>query len=102
VEVGDPRIEFYAAIERKGLDGFTSDAWYDNEKVTSHEALKMFTKWPAYASFQETKIGTIEIGKTADFTIFDTDILEVQGPGILNANPLMTIVNGKVAFDALN
>ena len=35
-------------------------------------------------------------------SLFDTDILEVQGSDILNAEPLMTIVNGKVAFDALN
>lgn len=100
VETGDPRIEFYAAIVRKGLDGFTSDAWYNNQKVNSQEALKMFTKWPAYASFREQEIGTIQVGKKADFTIFDIDILTSEASNILNAKPLMTIVDGKVAFEA--
>ena len=99
VETGDPRIEFYAAIVRKGLDGFTSDAWYNNQKVNSQEALKMFTKWPAYASFREQEIGTIQVGKKADFTIFDIDILTSEASNILNAKPLMTIVDGKVAFE---
>lgn len=100
VETGDPRIEFYAAIVRKGLDGFTSDAWYNDQKVNSQEALKMFTKWPAYASFREQEIGTIQVGKKADFTIFDIDILTSEASNILNAKPLMTIVDGKVAFEA--
>ena len=99
VETGDPRIEFYAAIVRKGLDGFTSDAWYNNQKVNSQEALKMFTKWPAYASFREQEIGTIQVGKKADFTILDIDILTSEASNILNAKPLMTIVDGKVAFE---
>ena len=99
VETGDPRIEFYAAIVRKGLDGFTSDAWYNNQKVNSQEALKMFTKWPAYASFREQEIGTIQVGKKADFTIFDIDILTSEASNILNAKQLMTIVDGKVAFE---
>ena len=59
----------------------------------------MFTKWPAYASFREQEIGTIQVGKKADFTIFDIDILTSEASNILNAKPLMTIVDGKVAFE---
>ena len=99
VEVGDPRIEFYAATVRKGLDGYSNDAWYPNEKVTPQNALKMFTAWPAYAAFQEDTLGTIEVGKAADFTIFETDIMTADAANILTAKPVMTIVNGKVAFE---
>ena len=99
VEVGDPRIEFYAATVRKGLDGYSNEAWYLNEKVTPQEALKMFTAWPAYASFQEDKLGTIDVGKAADFTIFETDIMTADTADILTAEPIMTIVDGKVAFE---
>ena len=99
VEVGDPRIEFYAATVRKGLDGYSNDAWYPNEKVTPQNALKMFTAWPAYAAFQEDTLGTIEVGKAADFTIFETDIMTADAADILTAKPVMTIVNGKVAFE---
>ena len=99
VEVGDPRIEFYAATVRKGLDGYSNDAWYRNEKVTPQEALKMFTAWPAYAGFQEDFIGTIEVGKAADFTILETDIMTAKADDILTSEPVMTIVDGKVAFE---
>lgn len=99
VEVGDPRIEFYAATVRKGLDGYSNDAWYLNEKVTPQEALKMFTAWPAYAAFQEEKLGTVDVGKAADFTIFETDIMTAEAADILTAKPVMTIVDGKVAFE---
>jgi len=99
VEVGDPRIEFYAATIRKGLDGYSNDAWYPDEKVTPQEALKMFTAWPAYAAFQEGILGTIEVGKAADFTVLGTDIMTASGESILKAEPFMTIVNGEVAFE---
>ena len=99
VEVGDPRIEFYAATVRKSLDGYSNDAWYPDEKVTPQEALKMFTTWPAYAAFQEDSLGTIDVGKSADFTVFATDIMTAAPEDILTSEPVMTIVDGKVAFE---
>ena len=98
VEVGDPRIEFYAATQRKDLKGYSSDAWYPEQKVSPQEALKMFTEWPAYAAFQDTKLGTIEVGKAADFTILDTNIMTASGDDILAAKTVMTIVDGKIAY----
>ena len=43
VEIGDPRIEFKAAISRKDLDGFHDVGWHLEQAVTREEALKMFT-----------------------------------------------------------
>ncbi len=100
VEVGDPRIEFYAATVRKDAKGYSNDAWYPDQKVTPQEALKMFTSWAAYAAFQEDSLGTIEVGKRADFTILDRDILTAAPQDILTAKPLMTIVDGKAIFEA--
>jgi predicted amidohydrolase YtcJ len=100
VEVGDPRIEFYAATVRKDAKGYSNDAWYPDQKVTPQEALKMFTSWAAYAAFQEDRLGTIEVGKRADFTVLDRDILSAAPQDILTAKPLMTIVDGKAVFEA--
>ncbi|WP_371395381.1 amidohydrolase [Fretibacter rubidus] len=100
VEVGDPRIEFFAATQRTDLEGYSNDAWYLNERVTAEEALKMFTLWPAYAAFEEDLTGSITVGKRADFTVFDRDIMTASGPDVLSANPVMTVVNGKVVFSA--
>ncbi len=100
VEIGDTRIEFYAAVARKDLKGYSNENWYDGEKITRQEALKMFTIWPAYAAFEEERLGTIEVGKAADFTIFDRDIMTVPEAEILHAKTIATIVNGKPIYKA--
>ena len=99
VEIGDPRIEFYAAVARKDLDGFYDKGWHLEQAVTREEALKMFTIWPAFAAFQEDVNGTIEVGKLADLTIFSKDIMKVPEEEILEAQVIMTIVNGKIVFE---
>jgi predicted amidohydrolase YtcJ len=100
VEVGDPRIEFYAATQRKDLKGFSNEDWNAEQKVTPQEALKMFTIWPAYAAFEENKTGSLEVGKRADISIFETDLMTADGEDILTSKPLLTMVDGRVVFDA--
>ncbi|USQ98488.1 amidohydrolase [Caulobacter sp. RL271] len=99
VEVGDPRIEFYAAVYRHGLDGFANEDWHLEEAVTRAEALRMLTLAPAYAVFREKELGTLEAGKKADMTAFDKDLMTVEPKAILTAQPVLTIVDGKVVFE---
>jgi predicted amidohydrolase YtcJ len=101
VEIGDPRIEFYAAVTRKDVDGYHAEGWNLNQRISRYEALKMFTIWPAIASFQENVKGTIEIGKLADFSIFDSDLMKVPEDQILNSKNILTIVGGQIVFQDL-
>jgi len=96
VEVGDPRIEYYAAVARKRLDGSSGAGWHPELAVSRETALMMLTQWPAYGAFQEDQRGSIEVGKLADFTIFDTDFLTADEQDILDANAVMTIVGGRI------
>ena len=98
VERGDPRIEFYAAVARKDAKGFSGEGWYPEEKVTRAEAVKMFSEWNAYAAFDEANSGTLAVGQTADFTVFDKDIMSIPEADILSVTPEMTIVNGDVVY----
>ncbi len=100
VERGDPLIEFYAAVARRGLNGYQDENWRPDQAVSRIEALKMFTIWPAYASFQEDLLGTIEPGKRADFTVFSKDLMTIPESEILTAKPVMTVVDGEVIFRA--
>src|SRR5947209_8606739 len=77
VERGEPMIEFYAAVARKDLKGFSGEGWHPEEAVTREQAFKMFTVWPAYAAFEEALRGSIEIGKLADFTVLSADIMKI-------------------------
>ena len=99
VERGDPRIEFYAAIARRDLSGFQGENWHPEEALSREDALKLFTLWPAYASFREDELGTIEVGKRADFTIFSADIMTINAADVLNVTPWMTVVEGEVVFE---
>jgi len=100
VEVGDPRIEFYAATQRKDLSGFSNEDWNREQRVTPQEALKMFTIWPAYAAFQDKQVGTIEVGKTADISVFGTDLMTATGKEIQEAKTIFTMVDGRLVFDS--
>lgn len=99
VEVGTPQIEFYAAVARKDLDGFSTEQWYPEEALTREQALTLFTSAPAFAAFMEDELGTIEVGKLADFTVFDRDLMTVPEAEILEAKTVMTVVHGEIVFE---
>ena len=98
VEIGDPRIEFKAAIGRKDLDGFYAEGWHLEEAVERQDALKMFTKWASYSVFEEDVKGTVEVGKLADFTIFSKDLMTIPEEDIMSSEVVMTIVGGKIVY----
>ena len=98
VEAGDPRIEFYAAITRTRLDGSSGAGWHPEYAVDRLDALRMLTTGPAFASFQESERGSIEVGKQGDLSIFDTDFMTADPSEILAAKTVMTIVDGRVVY----
>jgi hypothetical protein len=40
----------------------------------------------------------VEVGKWADFTIFDKDIMQVPEAEILTASNGMTVINGEIVY----
>jgi len=98
VEPGEPMIEFYAAVARKSVKGFSGEGWHPEQAVSREQALKMFTIWPAYAAFEEKDKGSIAVGKLADFTVLSQDILKIPEPEILNTRAEITIVGGEIIF----
>jgi predicted amidohydrolase YtcJ len=100
VERGEPMIEFYAAVARKDIRGFSGEGWHPEEKVTREQALKMFTIWPAYVAFEENVRGSIEVGKRADLTILSADIMKIPEMEILKTHCLMTVIGGEIVYEA--
>ena len=68
--------------------------------MTRKEALKSITVWNAFAAFEENDAGSIEVGKRADLTILDSDIMTINESDILSTNVVMTIVAGEVVYTA--
>ena len=100
VERGEPMIEFYAAVARKDIRGFSGEGWHPEEKVTREQALKMFTIWPAYVAFEENVRGSIEVGKLADLTILSADIMKIPEMEILKTHCVMTVIGGEIVYEA--
>ena len=100
VEIGTPQIEFYAAVARKDLEGFSNEDWYPEEALSREQALALFTTAPAYGAFMEDDLGTIEVGKLADFTAFDRDLMTIPEAEILTAETVMTVVHGETVYSA--
>ena len=96
VERGDPLIEFYAAVARKDLTGFSAPNWHPEEALSRAEALKLFTSAPAYARFAEDELGSIEIGKRADLSGFSVDLMTAPEAEIPKGRAVLTVVDGKV------
>jgi len=100
VEKGDPRIEFYAAVARRSLEGVSEPTLHPEQHVSRDQALKMLSVWPAYAAFQEQERGSIRVGKLADFTVFSGDIMTIPEPEILKTHLVMTIIGGEIVYDS--
>ena len=96
VEDCDPLANMYYAVTRMGMDG---KPWYPENAVTMEEALRMFTIEGAYSAFEEAERGSITIGKYADFTVLDKNIMENPPEELLNTKVLMTVVNGKTVYE---
>lgn len=101
VERGEPMIEFYAAVARKDQKGFSGEGWHPEEAVSREQALKMLTIWPAYAAFEETLRGSVEVGKLADFTILSGDIMKIPEAEILKTRCMMTVIGGEIVYQRL-
>jgi predicted amidohydrolase YtcJ len=99
VERGEPMIEFYAAVARKSLKGFSGEGWHPEQAVSRDQALKMFTTAPAYAAFEEKEKGSIEVGKLADLTVLSKDIMKIPAPEILTTTCEMTVIGGEIVFE---
>ncbi|QUD86785.1 amidohydrolase [Phenylobacterium montanum] len=97
VEKGDPLIEYYAACYRHALNGFAGPDWGLDEAVSRAQALNLFTGAAAYGIFSEKELGSIEVGKRADVSVFSKDLMTVDPAEIPKAKATLTIVDGQVA-----
>ena len=98
VERGDPMIEFYAAVARKDLKGQSGPGWHPEEALSRQDALRLFTINSAYARFAEKDLGSITVGKRADLSAFDIDLMTVPEAAILKGHAVLTMVDGKVVY----
>ncbi len=103
----DPFVGIQQAVMREsGNNGRqsaaapTSEAFTPAEAVTVEDAVKAYTQGGAYARFSEDKMGTLEPGKYADLVVLSQDIFTVAHNQIGRTHPVITMVGGKVVYEA--
>jgi predicted amidohydrolase YtcJ len=84
-------------VTRKDEDG---RVWNEGERITRREALYMSTNWAAYYTADEKILGTIEPGKLADLVVIDGDYLTVPEDEIGELQIALTMVDGRIVFEA--
>lgn len=98
VELANPFHGLHAAITRQDANQMPENGWISEQSVSRQQAFRGFTLDAAYAAFQENMIGSLEVGKKADFIIIDRDIFSIAPSQIRDTKVLQTWVNGERAF----
>jgi predicted amidohydrolase YtcJ len=98
VESADPRRGIFAAVTTRQEVGAAE--LRPDQKLGRVRALQGFTRDAAFAMFAETELGRIAVGARADLTVFDRNLLECSEEGLLQARVRMTVVDGRIVFDA--
>lgn len=98
VESFDIMENIYFAVTNKNIKGLPEQGWIPEEKMSVDEAVKLFTKDAAYASYSEETNGTIEMGKHADLVVLEKDIYEIDPDDIKTTKVDMTFVAGNCVY----
>ena len=91
-----PLEGIYAAVTRRTLDDKNPGGWVPAQKITVEEALRAYTTGGAYASFDESRKGSLTAGKLADLVMIDRNLFDIPPEQIRDAKVLVTVVGGKV------
>jgi predicted amidohydrolase YtcJ len=91
-----PFQTLYFAVTGKMVGGTV----VNTHTISREAALIAHTRSNAYLFFRENDLGSIQNGRFADLVVTDRDYLTVPADQIKDIKSVMTIVGGRVVFDA--
>ena len=71
----------------------------EGEEISRREALYLYTLGSAWFSFDEDKLGSLEVGKLADLVVLSADFDTVPDKGLRKMKSVLTIVDGRIVYD---
>jgi hypothetical protein len=90
-----PMMALHALVNRKTKAGRPCGV---SQKISVLEAVRLYTANSAYQSFDEEKLGSLEVGKLADMVVLGGDILEIPPDEIKDLPIDRTIIEGKTVY----
>jgi predicted amidohydrolase YtcJ len=94
----NPFVALQWMLDGKTVGGLSTRG--PDETPSREDALRLYTVGSAWFCFDETRRGTLEAGKLADFAILDRDFMSVPVEQIGATASLLTVVGGKVVYAA--
>ena len=88
----------YSATTRTDAEGLPAGGWRPEELLTPFEALRGFTLDAAHAGFAEEEVGSLEVGKRADFVVLGQDPLAIPSAQLRSLEVRATYVDGRRVF----
>ena len=95
VEEINPFKTFLAAVVRKDAKGYPAEGFQMENALTREQTIRGMTIWAAKANRMEKEIGSLEVGKKADFIMLDKDLMKVSADSILKVKVIKTFINGE-------
>ena len=92
-----PQATLAGALSRLTMSNRVVEA---GQCLTIQEALRAHTMGAAYAAHEESIKGSLEVGKLADLAVWNEDPYSLSVDRLFNATIAMTIVGGKVVYQA--
>ncbi|MGW0185752.1 amidohydrolase [Streptomyces sp. NPDC003362] len=97
----DPMVGLYTAVTRRPLDGGRDgEPWRPEETVDIETAVHGYTMGSAYANFLQDDLGSLTVGKLADFVVLSRDILRCDPRDIPGTVAETVVVDGEVVHTA--
>ncbi|RNB89696.1 amidohydrolase [Brevibacillus fluminis] len=94
----NPMTEIYRAVTR--IDNSDEQQWNPEQSISLADALKAYTVTPAYGTFRDHELGTLEVGKLADIVVLDRNLFAVPSEEILATTVKLTMVDGTIVYAA--
>jgi predicted amidohydrolase YtcJ len=99
VEAVSPFYTFHSAVYRQDAKGFPAGGYQMEGALSREQTLRGMTIWAAYGNFEEGRLGSIEVGKAADFIILEKDLMTAPANELRDVKVLKTYVAGEKVFE---
>ena len=99
VEAVSPFYTFHSAVYRQDAKGFPAGGYQMEGALSREQTLRGMTIWSAYGNFEEGRLGSIELGKAADFVILEKDLMTAPANELRDLKVLKTYVAGEKVFE---
>jgi predicted amidohydrolase YtcJ len=95
VSAAHPMTRIQSLVTRASADG---EVYGSEQRLQPEQAIAVFSRGGAYASFEEALKGTIEEGKLADLVVLSSDPARTPPSQLRNIRVDMTVIGGEIVF----